>query len=153
MNKVTSHSSTLRAVGSDGVVVITSALHADGREFDPRSDLEVFWRISKTLTLITPHCWNAQADRIPPHRSDSVVVITSASHAEGREFDPRSDLALFKSKHITLHRKSKTKIQPVTKQSLSILIATANARCSPASARGQAANVSVFMAITRAENA
>ena len=26
--------------GSDGVVVITSALHADGREFDPRSDLK-----------------------------------------------------------------------------------------------------------------
>ena len=24
---------------SDGVVVITSALHAEGREFDPRSDL------------------------------------------------------------------------------------------------------------------
>ena len=26
---------------SDGVVVITSALHAEGREFDPRSDLIV----------------------------------------------------------------------------------------------------------------
>ncbi len=25
-------------------------------------------------------------------RSDGVVVITSASHAEGREFEPRSDL-------------------------------------------------------------
>ena len=32
----------LSKVGSDGVVVITSALHADGREFDPRSDLGCF---------------------------------------------------------------------------------------------------------------
>ncbi len=28
-------------------------------------------------------------------RSDGVVVITSASHAEGREFEPRSDLFYF----------------------------------------------------------
>ena len=37
----------VNCVGSDGVVVITSALHADGREFDPRSDLEVFWLVPK----------------------------------------------------------------------------------------------------------
>ena len=30
---------TFCAGRSDGVVVITSALHAEGREFDPRSDL------------------------------------------------------------------------------------------------------------------
>ncbi len=29
-------------------------------------------------------------------RSDSVVVITSASHAEGREFEPRSDLSFLR---------------------------------------------------------
>ena len=33
----------------------------------------------------------------PLQRSDGVVVITSALHAEGREFDPRSDLVRFKS--------------------------------------------------------
>ena len=32
---------------SDGVVVITSALHAEGREFDPRSDLS-FKVVSQT---------------------------------------------------------------------------------------------------------
>ena len=30
-------------------------------------------------------------------RSDGVVAITSASHAEGREFEPRSDLYRFKA--------------------------------------------------------
>ena len=33
----------------------------------------------------------------PLQGSDGVVVITSALHAEGREFDPRSDLVRFKS--------------------------------------------------------
>ena len=33
---------------SGGVVVITSALHADGREFDPRPDLSYFYANDKT---------------------------------------------------------------------------------------------------------
>ena len=36
---------------SGGVVVITSALHADGREFDPRPDLSFFKTILRQLTL------------------------------------------------------------------------------------------------------
>ena len=42
---------TFCAGRSDGVVVITSALHAEGREFDPRSDLHfvyVAWLFSCT---------------------------------------------------------------------------------------------------------
>ena len=41
MNKLSSFCKEC-CLWSDGVVVITSALHADGREFDPRSDLSVF---------------------------------------------------------------------------------------------------------------
>ena len=37
-------------LGSDGVVVITSALHAEGREFDPRSDLYFRKCVAITIT-------------------------------------------------------------------------------------------------------
>ena len=125
---------------SDGVVVITSALHADGREFDPRSDLMSFFfeemrqtcprcvilERNPVLTCIgssmygsmasSPAWWETFKEtrqRCPryvvievecrhllaPAWSDGVAVITSASHAEGREFDPRSDLAVLRRCH------------------------------------------------------
>lgn len=43
--------------------------------------------------------------------SDGVVVITSASHAEGREFEPRSDLFAKKSFFYRLTSLRRTSIQ------------------------------------------
>ncbi len=71
-----------------GVVVITSALHAEGLGFDPRGNF---------LPSFVTCMWNQKPQSITLTkkrmcRFPGVVVITSALHAEGLGFDPRGNL-------------------------------------------------------------
>ena len=66
------------------VVVITSALHAVGRRFEPGRKHVDFWAFLMYLRSL------ANLTMQPPVSTSflSVVVITSALHAVGRRFEP-----------------------------------------------------------------
>ena len=46
---------TFEHVGFCGVVVITSALHAEGREFEPRQNLDSFYLILPSHSSVSWH--------------------------------------------------------------------------------------------------
>ncbi len=75
-----------------GVVVITSALHAEGLGFNPRGNLFFFFTNSCMLSIRYINILSEKSSVWFP----GVVVITSASHAEGLGFDPRGNLFLHK---------------------------------------------------------
>lgn len=85
-------------MGFCGVVVNTSALHVEGREFELRQNLVFFIQLwgsnsmnellcigHKYLLITAVGMWFC-----------GVAVITSASHAEGREFEPRQNLVFYR---------------------------------------------------------
>ena len=85
-----------------GVVVITSASHAEGREFETRRNLVplVFAKDAVCVKMfILPKLLHISGSFIDGRAKCThvwfrgVVVITSASHAEGREFETRRNLA------------------------------------------------------------
>ena len=78
----------LQSCRSCGVVVITSALHAEGRGFKPRHDLILY--LQQQAHLVRFFNWFS----VLTVRSCGVVGITSALHAEGRRFEPHHDLFL-----------------------------------------------------------
>ena len=108
------------------VVVITSALHAEGPGFEPRRNLMFCWNIcfTKTITCMSPSVKesfntvnmvyvrvymqrlnqiNNTKFVILSHRFRSVVVITLASHARGPGFERRRNL-YFNPKTTTKHK-------------------------------------------------
>ena len=58
--------------GTSGLVAMTSASHAEGRQFDPGQ----------------VYSWSESTDRNSAYRTCGLVAMTSASHAEGCQFDP-----------------------------------------------------------------
>ena len=85
-----------------GVVVITSASHAEGREFETRLNLVllVFAKNAVCVKMFILHKLLHISGSFIDGRAKctnvwfrGVVVITSASHAEGREFETRRNLA------------------------------------------------------------
>ncbi len=74
--------------GFPGVVVITSALHAEGLGFDPRGNLlpsfcDMYMKLKASIYYIGQE----KKCGFP-----GVVVITSALHAEGLGIDPQGNL-------------------------------------------------------------
>ena len=85
-------------------MVITRASHARGPEFDPRFEQNFFSRFFFVCSdgvvgyhALLTHArsrvrFSVRAKIFPSvSSSDSLVVMTSALHAEGREFNPRSE--------------------------------------------------------------
>ena len=66
------------AMGTCGLVAMTSASHAEGRQLDPG---QVYIRTDARICKAT--VW-----QLLRHSTHGLVAMTSASHPEGRQLDP-----------------------------------------------------------------